>query len=113
MSIKTIMLVRKILAAEDRVVTYRPDGHTLCPVCQFLGLPPGKVIAHKTSGEIRYCRCEQCEADFRAFGPTATELKEAREKGKQTEIAQEKAVKDSKKAKQAAKKKTKEKQRRH
>lgn len=109
MSIKTIMLVRKILAAEDRVVTYRPDGHTLCPVCQFLGLLPGKVVAYKTINEIRYCCCEQCNANFRASGPTPAELKAARQAEEAKAVEAEKHVRQTKIEKIEFKKQAKQK----
>jgi hypothetical protein len=109
MSIKTIMLVRKILAAEDRVVTYRPDGHTLCPVCQFLGLPPGKVIPYKTIKELRYYYCEQCNANFRASGPTPAELKAARLAEEAKAVEAEKHVRQTKIEKIEFKKQAKQK----
>ena len=109
MSAKTILLVRRILACEDRVVAYKPDGQTLCPVCQFLGLPAGKVICYKTIGEIRYCCCEQCNANFRASGPTPAELKAARQAEEAKAVEAEKHVRQTKIDKLEFKKQAKQK----
>ena len=73
-----ILLIRRIFLAEDRVVEYKPL-ETLCPVCQFLGLPPGKVVVDRTAGTIRYCTCEQCSATFRAEGPSVAEIKQEKQ----------------------------------
>lgn len=111
MSAKTILLVRRILACEDRVVAYKPDGQTLCPLCLFLGLPPGKVIRYKTIGEIRYFYCEQCSANFRASGPTPAELKAERQAEEVKAVEAEKHVKQTKKYKLEFKKQAKQKAR--
>jgi len=75
-----ILLIRRIFQAEDRVVDFIHGGHTLCPVCQFLGFAPGKVTVDRTDGELRYCTCEQCGATFHAIGPTRAELRIIAEK---------------------------------
>lgn len=97
-----ILLIRRIFLAEDRVVEYKPL-ETLCPVCQFLGLPPGKVTVDSTVGAIRYCTCEQCSATFRAEGLPVADAKVEKQAAAEIELSI-KAKKSQKKAKSTKKK---------
>lgn len=92
----TILLIRKIFAAEDRVVSYLP-GATLCPVCEYLGLPAGKIRIDRTVDTLRYCSCEQCDATFRADGLSAAALRLEKEQS----IDYEPPVKQAKPKKKA------------
>jgi formate dehydrogenase maturation protein FdhE len=91
----TILLIRKIFAAEDRVVEYRP-GETICPVCQYLGLPPVLPSVTKTVEGIRYCDCPQCHAGFRAAGATATEIRAEKAESEKAAIEIERQIKEKK-----------------
>lgn len=104
-----IAFVQRLFAAEDRVVQYSSKAKALCPVCQFLGLPPGKIVIYKTIGEVRYCCCDQCSANFRAVGPTPAEIRAARQAEEAAAIEAEKHVRQTKLNKFATKKQAKEK----
>ena len=65
--ILTIDIIRGFIASQGRVVLYE-HGCTICPVCEFAGLPRGKVTVTCTVDDIRYCECQQCYSTFRAAG---------------------------------------------
>jgi len=71
-----ILLIQKIIISQDRVVEYKPDGQTRCPVCEFCGFGHVKPEIQSTRGEIRQCYCPQCCTNFRAVGLRAEELQE-------------------------------------
>lgn len=71
----SIQFIRRFIASQDRVVEYKPDGATRCPVCEFCGLEHGRVTVYQTRDEIRYCNCSQCLATFRATGKPPEEIK--------------------------------------
>lgn len=84
----SLLFIRRLFASQNRVVEYRPNGGTRCPVCEFCGLEHVAPMVTSTVGEVRYCTCPQCLIDFRASGPTAAEVKaqKAEEEKKIVEI---------------------------
>jgi len=67
-------LIKDFIRNQNRVVKYE-EGDTICPVCEFTGILPSKVLVSSTMGEIRYCSCEQCGHTFRARGEDKTMVK--------------------------------------
>lgn len=63
----TLDYIRMLVSSQARVVRYE-HGCTVCPVCEFAGLLPTRVTVTCTVKEVRYCTCEQCYSNFRAFG---------------------------------------------
>ena len=100
----SLLFIRRFIASQNRVVEYKPNGGTRCPVCEFCGLKHVAPTVTSTVGEIRYCTCNQCLADFRATGQTAAEVKaqKAEEEKKIAEI--EKQIKKKSPAKKKKKK---------
>jgi hypothetical protein len=103
---RRIMLIQHIFAAENRVVEYVYLA-TICPVCEFLGLPPGRVEVDRTAGTLRYCTCKQCTASFRAIGASNKENEEKKEHDNQIAEAIEADIKKQKAIKKSNKKKKK------
>lgn len=100
----SIQFIRRFIASQNRVVEYRPDGSTRCPVCEFCGLSHVKPDITKTIGDIRYCTCPQCLADFRATGPTAAEIRAEKIAAESAAIEIEKQIEKKKPLKKKKKK---------
>jgi len=99
----SILFIQQFIKSQARVVAYDPNGKegfkAACPVCAFCGFEPGRIFVMCTMGDIRYCECSQCLADFRAQGPTAAEIKAEKEATKAAVSVIEKQIKKSKKRK--------------
>ena len=101
----SLLFIRRFIASQNRVVEYKPNGGTRCPVCEFCGLEHVAPTVTSTVGEIRYCTCNQCLADFRAAGQAATEIKAAKAKEESAALELERHIEKKSRTKKKKKKK--------
>jgi formate dehydrogenase maturation protein FdhE len=60
-----VEIIRLVLSARKRVVQYRRNQQTPCPVCSYFEIA-GDVIVIRTTQDVRYCECRRCTANFTA-----------------------------------------------